>query len=61
MAATWVEASVAIVVMGLRTYTNAYILKSFQWDYWWALFTLVCARPGTWMFEAERQELQADK
>ena len=43
MAATWVQAALAISLMGLRTYTNAAILKSFKWDYWWASLTLVWA------------------
>ncbi|MCJ1280029.1 hypothetical protein MMC21_007854 [Puttea exsequens] len=41
MAVSWVQAALAVFLMGLRTYTNARIVKSFRWDYWWALLTLV--------------------
>lgn len=41
MGVTWAEASVALVLMCLRTYTNAFINKSFKWDYFWAVVTLV--------------------
>ena len=43
MAVTWAEASVALVLMLMRTYTNAFIVKSFKWDYYWAMFTFVCS------------------
>lgn len=46
MGVTWGEASLALVVMLLRTYTNAFIVKSFRWDYFWAMLTLVC---GLWL------------
>ena len=39
---TWAEASLGIVFMLLRTYTNAVIIKSFKWDYYWALIAIVC-------------------
>ena len=42
MAATWTQASVALTLMLLRTYTNAFIVKSFRWDYAWAMLTFVC-------------------
>ena len=38
---TWAEASLAIILMALRTYSNGFILNSFRWDYWWATVTLV--------------------
>ncbi len=38
---TWAEAAVAIVLMVMRTYTNAFILKLFKWDYFWAMVTVV--------------------
>ncbi|MDI1487978.1 MAG: hypothetical protein OHK93_007252 [Ramalina farinacea] len=38
---TWAEASLALVLMAMRTYTNASIVRSFQWDYFWAMLTLV--------------------
>lgn len=38
---TWAEASLALVLMAMRTYTNARIVRSFQWDYFWAMLTLV--------------------
>ena len=41
MAVAWSEATVALVLMLMRTYTNMFIVKSFKWDYFWALITLV--------------------
>ena len=41
MGVTWAEACITIVLMGLRTYTNAVIAKSFGWDYYLALMTVV--------------------
>lgn len=38
---TWAEALVAMILMVARTYTNGFLIRSFKWDYWWALFTLV--------------------
>ena len=42
MAATWAQASVALLLMLLRTYTNACIVRAFKWDYFWAMLTFVC-------------------
>ena len=42
----WTEASVALVLVLMRTYTNAVIVKAFKWDYFWALVTLVGSLPG---------------
>lgn len=41
MAVTWTQAGIALTLMAARTYTNGFLLKSFKWDYWWALITLV--------------------
>lgn len=41
MGVTWTMAAIAILLMILRTYTNAAIVKHFSWDYAWALTTLV--------------------
>ncbi|KAL8870791.1 MAG: hypothetical protein Q9174_003244 [Haloplaca sp. 1 TL-2023] len=41
LAVTWTEAVVALILMGARTYTNGFIVRSFKWDYWWALITLI--------------------
>ena len=38
---TWTEASIAFVLILMRTYTNAFVVKSFKWDYFWAILTLV--------------------
>ena len=38
---SWTEASIALVLMLLRTYNNAFVVKSFKWDYFWAVLTLV--------------------
>ncbi|KAG8532526.1 uncharacterized protein KY384_002403 [Bacidia gigantensis] len=43
MAATWAQAAVALTFMLLRTYTNVFIVKSFKWDYFWAMLSFVCA------------------
>ena len=41
MAVSWTEASVALVLMLLRTYTNAFVVKAWKWDYFWAMVTFV--------------------
>ena len=41
MAATWAQAALALTLMLLRTYTNVFIVKSFKWDYFWAMLTFV--------------------
>jgi len=41
MRTTWVEASLAFVPILMRTYTNAFVIKSFKWDYFWAMLALV--------------------
>lgn len=41
MAVTWTQAGIALTLMAARTYTNGFLIKSFKWDYWWALITLV--------------------
>lgn len=41
MAVTWTQAGIALALMAARTYTNGFLLRSFRWDYWWALITLV--------------------
>lgn len=38
---SWTQASLALLLMLLRTYTNAFIVKSFKWDYFWAMASLV--------------------
>ena len=38
---SWTEALIALVLMLMRTYTNAFVVKSFKWDYFWAILTLV--------------------
>ncbi|KAL8705631.1 MAG: hypothetical protein Q9201_001268 [Fulgogasparrea decipioides] len=43
MAVTWTEAAVALTLVAARTYTNGFILRSFEWDYWWALITLIAS------------------
>lgn len=42
----WTEALVALVLVLMRTYTNAVIVKSFKWDYFWAIVTLVGSLPN---------------
>lgn len=37
----WTEASIVLVLMLMRTYTNAFVVKSFKWDYFWAILALV--------------------
>lgn len=41
LSTTWVLATVALIIMALRTYTNACIVKSFRWDFFWAALALV--------------------
>ena len=41
MGVTWTMAAIAIILTGLRTYTNLIIVKRFSWDYYWAILTLV--------------------
>ena len=41
MSIAWTEASIALVLMLMRTYCNAFVVKSFKWDYFWAMSTLV--------------------
>ena len=41
MSVSWTQASLALLLMLLRTYTNAFIVKSFNWDYFWAMASLV--------------------
>ncbi len=41
MSVSWTQASLALLLMLLRTYTNAFIVKSFKWDYFWAMASLV--------------------
>lgn len=41
MGVTWAQAALAFVLMALRTYTNTSIVRSFKWDYFWAMLTLV--------------------
>ncbi|KAL6717504.1 hypothetical protein ACLMJK_005419 [Lecanora helva] len=41
MRVTWSEASLALVLILVRTYTNAVFVKAFKWDYFWALLALV--------------------
>lgn len=41
MGIAWTEASIALVLMLMRTYTNALVVKSFKWDYFWAMLALV--------------------
>lgn len=38
---TWAEAAVAIILIVMRTYTNAFIVKTSKWDYFWAMVTVV--------------------
>ena len=37
----WTEASIALILMLMRTYTNAFLVKAFKWDYFWAMVSLV--------------------
>ena len=41
LAVAWTEASVALILILMRTYTNAFIVKSFIWDYFWGMTTMV--------------------
>lgn len=41
MGVTWSMTIIALVLMGLRTYTNIAVVKQFSWDYFWAAVTLV--------------------
>lgn len=41
MGVTWTLAIIAMILMGLRTYANAVVVKKFTWDYFWAMLTLV--------------------
>ena len=41
LSVAWTEASVALILILMRTYTNAFLVKSFKWDYFWAMVTLV--------------------
>ena len=41
MSVTWSLATIAMILIALRTYTNAYIVKRFAWDYHFAILTLV--------------------
>ncbi|KAL8727833.1 MAG: hypothetical protein Q9181_005565 [Wetmoreana brouardii] len=43
MAVTWAETAVALILVAARTYTNGFILRAFEWDYWWALVTLIAS------------------
>ena len=47
---TWTEALVALVLMLMRTYTNACLVKSFKWDYFWAMLALVSRLPQPDLF-----------
>ncbi len=46
MGITWTMTMIAIILMGLRTYTNFALVRNFGWDYFWATVTLV-RRAGT--------------
>lgn len=37
----WSMSIIAMILFGLRTYTNAVVVKKFGWDYFWATVTLV--------------------
>ena len=41
MGVIWSMSIVAMILMGLRTYTNAVVVKKFGWDYFWAAVTMV--------------------
>ena len=41
MSVSWTQASLALLLLLLRTYTNVFIVKSFKWDYFWAMASLV--------------------
>ena len=41
MGVTWAETAVALILILLRTYTNAVLVKAWKWDYFWAIVTLV--------------------
>ena len=45
----WTEASIALILMLMRTYTNAFLVKSFKWDFFWAMLKLVgFLSPESW-------------
>ena len=46
LSVAWTEASVALVFMLMRTYTNAFIVESFKRDRYWAMVTLVGSLPS---------------
>ena len=49
LAVAWTEASIALILMLMRTYTNAFLVKSFKWDFFWAMVTLVgLLSPKSW-------------
>lgn len=41
LSVAWTEASIALILMLMRTYTNAFLVKSFRWDYFWGIITMV--------------------
>ena len=41
LAVAWTEASIALILILMRTYTNAFLVKSFKWDYFWGIIALV--------------------
>lgn len=45
LSVAWSEASIALILILMRTYTNMFLVKSFKWDYFWAMFTLVGSLP----------------
>lgn len=41
MGVIWSMSIIAMILMGLRTYTNVVVVKRFGWDYLWAAVTMV--------------------
>ena len=48
----WTEASIALILMLMRTYTNAFVVKFFKWDYLWAMLALVGTTSETQDFKS---------
>jgi hypothetical protein len=41
LATAWSEFTVGTILMGMRVYTNGFIIRRWSSDFWWALATYV--------------------
>ncbi|KAE8450523.1 hypothetical protein EG329_006254 [Mollisiaceae sp. DMI_Dod_QoI] len=50
LAVTWSEFAAGTVLMAMRIYTNAFIIRRWSSDFWWALVTYICSVIATILF-----------